>query len=207
MSAQLAKKELKRGLSKPSLFEVIIPRIGNTDFFDANDYLKLFCKSVVLPEITHDVILSNGHFRQGVVTQQPTGFKYNKPLTITMIERSDYHSYEQFREWFDKTGLNTNKDNGKQEMSYKDFYTADIELKKLELPSYPSGDVSAPRNLSGGTAHMHDDYREVWKVEFINAFITSIGNINYSSDAVDSMVEYDVEFYYDMYKIKFTNEI
>ena len=205
MSAQQARTLLDRGLSKPSLFQFSIPNNDKTESFRASDYLDLYCKSVVFPEITHDVILSNGHFRTGVVTQQPTGFKYNKPLVITMVERSDYYAYEEFRQWFDRTGFKTNDDDGAQNMRYKDDYTTDITLKKFEIPTFPAGS-SKGTNIYGGTNDMEDGYRHVWTVDFINAFITSIGNINYSSDAVDAMVEYDVEFYYDMYKIKFTNK-
>jgi hypothetical protein len=202
MSASIAQSLMNRGLSKPSLYQLEIPNNGKTAYFNANDYIKYYCKNVTLPEITHDVLLSNGHFRQGVVTQQAAGFKYNKPLVATIIERSDYFSYQEFHQWLMNTGVRINRDSGFQRLSYKDNYVADIKLRKLELPTMnKNGRMSNYENYRD----MNDGFREVFDVTFVNAFITSLGTINYSSDAVDSMVEYEVEFYYDSYVINFNN--
>lgn len=202
MSAQIAQSLMNRGLSKPSLYQLEIANNEKTAFFNANDYIKYYCKNVTLPEITHDVLLSNGHFRQGVVTQQAAGFKYNKPLVATIIERSDYFTYQEFHQWLMNSGARINQDSGFQRLAYKDDYVADIKLRKLELPT---ADKAGKMGNYGNNRGMNDGFREVFDVTFVNAFITSLGTITYSSDAVDAIVEYEVEFYYDSYVIDFNN--
>ena len=216
MSAQVAQGLLSRGLSKPSLFEFMIPRNPLNMNFGANDYLKLFCKTAFVPEVTHDVMLMNGHSRQGVVSSQPYGVKYNKPLSITVIERSDYFAYGEFMKWFQSTvrtsegGFRDNGLNnfGAQRMIYRDEYTCRIILKKFELPTYDKDekktDRKTPRDFNG--KRTEEGYREAFEVEFDSSYITSIGDIRFGTDARDSMVEYDVTFYYDSYKVKMGND-
>lgn len=212
MSAQVAQSLMNRGLSKPSLYVFQIPVSEKTHYFSANEYVRYYCKAVSLPEVTHDVIVSNGHFRQGVVTQQPTGLKYAKPLSITMIERSDYFAYEQFRRWFNRTGNRFNSDkNDRQFVRYKDEYAVDITLRKLELPTFRKNEdgVRVPVNYlkyNKDEDHMFDNFRVAYEVTFFNAFPTSLATIDYGTDSRDTMVEYNVDFYYDTYNIKFNND-
>ena len=193
MSAQVAQSLMNRGLSKPNLYTFRITRNANTDLFDANEFLSYYCKSVSLPEISQDVIVSNGHFRQGIVTQQASGYKYGKPLEITVVERSDYHAYRNLKRWFMKSGEGINSDFGGQRMSYKNEYTADIELVKLEQPD-------------GSFGEKIDNFKIVWTARFVNAYISSLGAINYSSEARDAMVEFSAEFYFDNYVIDFEDD-
>jgi len=207
MSAQVAQSLLNLGLSKPALYKFEIPRSPLNNNFGANGYLEYYCKSVTLPEITHDVMLMNGHSRQGVVTSQPYGIKYSKPLTIDVIERSDFHSYKNFQDWFKKTATNTFSVRGVQKMNYRMGYTCDIILTKLELATFDylnderKGRKLVARNLEKNDKNLENGFRKVWKATFVNSYITSIGDMQFSSDAKDAMLEYNVQFYYDTYDV------
>ena len=194
---------MNRGLSKPSLYMVEIAVNPNSGMFNANEFLQYYCKSIFLPEIDHDLVTSNGHFRQGVVTQQPTGFKYAKPLTLGMIERSDYHSYQAFRKWFNNTGINSNSEEGRQGMSYRAEYVCDILLHKLELP-FKNTNKSGYYYLKDNQS-VRDNFRITWTAKFVNAYPTALSTINYGSDMRDTMTEYTVELNYDMYTIEFND--
>jgi len=184
--------------------------------FRGNEYLSMFCKSAFVPEVTHDVMLMNGHSRQGVVSSQAYGVKYNKPLVLTMIERSDYFVYNQFMKWFQSTvrtstgGFRENGlvNSGAQRMIYRDSYTCPIILKKFELPTYDNDGSKTkskePRDFNGKKPE--EGYRVAFEVEFDSAYITSIGDIRFASDARDAMVEYDVQFYYDTYEVKMSDD-
>ena len=203
MSAQVAQSIMNRGLSKPSLYMVEIAVNPNSGMFDANEFLQYYCKSVFLPEIDHDLITSNGHFRQGVVTQSPSGFKYAKPLTLGMIERSDYHSYQAFRKWFNKTGINSNSEEGRHGMSYRSEFVCDILLHKLELP-FKNTNKSGYYYLKDNQS-VRDNFRITWTAKFVNAYPTALSTINYGSDMRDTMTEYTVELNYDVYTIEFND--
>jgi len=214
MSAQVAQSIMNRGLSKPSLYMVEITVNPNSGMFNANEFLQYYCKSIFLPEIDHDLVTSNGHFRQGIITQQPTGFKYAKPLTLGMIERSDYHSYQAFRKWFNKTGINSNSEEGRQGMSYRSEYVCDILLHKLEQPYRK---FTRARNKKGeikrniydielkNNQEVRDNFRITWTAKFVNAYPTALSTINFGSDMRDTMTEYTVELNYDMYTIEFND--
>ena len=201
MSAQVAQSIMNRGLSKPSLFIVEVAVSPNSGMFNANEFLSYYCKAAVLPEIDHDVVLSNGHFRQGVVTTQPTGFKYQKPLILTMIERSDYVSYQAFKKWFSRTGINSNSETGRQGMAYRSDYVCDVMLHKLELP-YKNSINDFKRTPP---EQMMDNFRNVWTAKFVNSYPTSLSTINYGSDLRDSMTEYTVELNFDVYTMEFND--
>ena len=178
--------------------------------FRANDYLGFFCKSAFIPEVTHDVMLINGHSRQGVTSSQPYGVKYNKPLVITVIERSDYFLYNEFMQWFQSTVRTSGifregglVNTGSQRMIYRDQYTCPIILKKFELSSRDK-DSTSPIDFNGNK--IKGGYRTALEVEFDSSYITSIGDIRFATDARDSMVEYDVTFYYDTYQVKMSND-
>ena len=195
---------MNRGLSKPSLFVFEITSGEQSRYFGANEYLKFFCKSTALPEITQDTVNSNGHFRQGVVTQQPIGFRYSKPLVINVIERSDYHVYSNIRRWLNRTARMSNAESGAQMMRYRDDYCADILLHKLENPTRGSGNQE-PMNIDNEKFELMDNFRVVWTAKFINSYPTSIGTINYGQDLRDSFTEYPIEFNYDTYTIEFSD--
>lgn len=188
---------MSRGLAKPSLFKVEIPRAQSNGQFSANDYLEYYCKATTIPGISHDIHVINGHARQGIVSSQPYGVKYGKPLSLTIIERSDYHSYDQFREWFDLTFNNGGMLNGAQRMSYRNDYTCPIILKKYEMPTY-SGDKRPVDFLGQGTP---DGFRTALEINFEKVYISSIGDISLNTESRNAMIEYNVEFMYDKYKI------
>jgi hypothetical protein len=200
MSARVAQAQLRRGLSKPSLYKLEVPRSIKNGNFSANDYLEYYCKSVSLPGIAHDIHLINGHTRQGVVSSQPYGIKYGKPLTIT--ERSDYHAYEQFQEWFSLTARNALSLSGAQRMSYRNEYTCPILLRKYELPTY-DGDLRPIDFVDRGTDL---GFRVALDVTFDSCYVSNIGDISYSSESRDAMVEYQVEFMFDSYQVLINND-
>ena len=221
MSAQVAQALMSRGLSKPSLFEFQIPPAPNNDNFgvQANRYLSYYCKNVSLPGVSHDIMIVNGHERQGVVASQPYGVKYNKPLTITVIERSDYALYEQLTNWYKRTATNSYSLAGSQRMRYRDNYTCNIVLTKLELPTYHSNNkvwevnpnrISTEpirtRPMDFSKQPTDQGFRKVWVATFADSYISSIGDITYSTESRDSMVEYQLEFMYTSYDVEMANE-
>lgn len=207
MSARVAQSRLSRGLAKPSLYKIEIPTSDKNGGFSkaANEYLEYFCKSVFVPGVSHDSFIINGHGRQGVVTSQPYSIKYNKPLTVTVIERSDYIGYQQFQRWFDKTANNTFSLTGAQRMRYRSEFTCPVLLTKLELPSYSvqRGSVSA-QDFTGNEEE--GGFRKALELKFENAYVTSISDIQLGSDMNGSMVEYQVEFTYDSYEVKLSDD-
>ena len=207
MSARVAQARMSRGLAKPSLFKIEIPETTNNGMFSkaASEYLEYFCKTIFVPGVSHDSFVINGHSRQGVVTTQPYAIKYNKPLTITVIERSDYIGYQNFQRWFNKTANNTFSLTGAQRVRYRSEYTCPITLTKLELPTYAVQNESVTANNFQGQEE-EGGFRKAMEVKFEKAYVTSIGDIQLGSDINGSMVEYQVEFTYDSYEVKLSND-
>ena len=177
-----------RGPAKPSLFRLSIPSSIKNANFGANEYLRLFCKSATIPEISLETIGANGQERMGVVRQQPVGIMYAKPLTITVIERTDFIAYNNIKEWFDLISPDANDFlDLSHRMAYYDTYTCDIKLKKLESA------------LEQNIRNTRDGYESPLTVIFKNAFPTSIGSISFDNEAQNSLVTYDVSFSYTTY--------
>ena len=108
MSYQAVKAILAKGISRPTLFQVIIPGIGR----QAQDQLTFLCKSASVPEISTDTIVVNGHDALGVTREQATMVTYAKPFQITVISDRDYTVYKEMRAWFDTLIQNANPNNG-----------------------------------------------------------------------------------------------
>ena len=79
-----------------------------------------------------------------------------------------------------------------QRMSYYNTFTADMELIKLEFPS-EAGDFSSSRD---------DKLQEVMKVNFINAYPISIGQVALNTEQADSFTAFQVQFTYESYNIR-----
>jgi hypothetical protein len=197
MSARVAQARMSRGLAKPSLFKVEIPRAPANGQFTANDYLEYYCKQASIPGINHDVHIIRGHARQGVMSSQPYGVAYGKPLTLTIIERSDYHSYEQFQEWFSLTYNSQQNLTDTLKMRYRNEFTCPIILKKYELPTY-NGDGQP---IDFDSMRTEVGFRNALEINFESAYPSSISEIMLNTEARNSMVEYTVEFQYDRYDI------
>ena len=200
MPYEKARAQMDRSPSRPSLFRVSIPRQINNAQFDANDYLKFFCKSASIPSISHETIAANGHERMGVVRQQPVGINYQKPFTITVIERTDFIVYNAMKQWFDRTSPLTNNPfiALSQRMGYYNDHICDIKLKKLEYSTDASNYNESVGNIVTGKT-TPDGFISPLVVTFRNAYITNIGDIALSSDARDAFLEFPVSFNYETY--------
>ena len=200
MPYEKARAQMNRGQARPTLFSVSIPRAENNSFFEANDYLNFFCKSAAVPSIAHETIGANGQERVGVVRQQPVSVVYGKPFQITVIERADFLVYNQLKQWFDRTNPGTNQQAiVSHRMNYYDNIVCDIKLMKLEYsPDASSYDVLAGKQVQGDVTP--DGFVKPLVVKFKNAYPTTIGDINLSTDSRDTALEYQVSFNYETYE-------
>lgn len=199
MPYEKARAALKVGASRPTLYRVEIPRAPNNASFDANEYLKFFCKSTSIPGVSVDTIGTNSQEMQGVVRQTASAVKYEKPFRMSVIERTDFHVYENLKRWFDSMCPDSNvTSNANQRMEYYSDYTCDIILTKLEY-SLDGGDAGKILDKINRGKATHEGYNEILKVTFKNAYLVQIGTINLSSEAKNAATEYNVEFTYETY--------
>ena len=198
MTFERAKVLLNRGLSRPSLFMVDIPAISTA----SNDYLKFFCKSTRIPEVSQETVGASGQGRTGIMRQQPTMITFGKPFAMTVIERSDFIVYKNMREWFEKTCPPYNTlGNESQRMEYYDNFVYDMRLIKLELP-YEAWDSRGLQNSMDRGIVNADGYRQVLDVTFKNAYPTTIGDINFDTENRNSMTTFDISFNYESYHVQ-----
>lgn len=206
MSYEKARSLLSRGLSRPAIFKIVIDSTTNNANFAplTNDYLEFYCTSASVPSITHQTVQVGGQDMVGVMRQQPAQVTYGKPFTIEVIERSDYTVYREIKKWFDRTANGSNsKNESSHRMKYYDDITCDIQLRKYEYSQYasPTSQIAnkvAKRMVNKGYA-TNEGYRTALKVNFRNAYPTEIGEIQYSTEAVDQMVRYNIAFNYETY--------
>ena len=167
--------------SRPTLYKVEIDDVGN----DVNDYLRFFCQATSIPGLAFDTLGVNGQEAQGIIRQQPYAVKYEKPFTITIIERTDYFVYNAMREWFDSVCPNANSSSVfSQRISFYNDILRDMRLYKQE------------NGLNGGG---ESGYDVPLLVTFKNAFPTSIGAISLQSDARNTFTQFEVAFNYESY--------
>ena len=185
MSYQAVKAILAKGISRPTLFQVIMP-IGRL----ANDQLEFMCKTAAVPEVSVDTIVVNGHESQGVVREQATMVTYAKPFQITVISDRDYTVYKAMREWFDTLAENANPfsresllSGDSQRVNYYNSVTKQITLRKLE------------QNGKQG-------YHQPFEVEFNNAYPIRIGELQLDTESTDSRMEFTVSFTYETYTMR-----
>ena len=123
---------------------------------------------------------------------------FGKPLTLTVIENSDYDTYKELRNWLNGTTINAEQnqfgDFGRsQRMRYYDSFTADMQIIKLEQ--------------TGVTIAGQMGYKEVMEVNFINAYPLTIGAINLDSDATNSFTTFQIDFTYESYSVNYGSKI
>ena len=184
MSYTQAGALLNRGPSRPTLFKVRLPdrKVSR----GLNDYLEFFCSATAIPEVRSNTVAVAGHENMGIVREQPTAIMFGKPFVIEVIADPDYRSYMEMRAWFNETAVNANQSGGigrAQRMRYYNTFTENMELIKLE---------------QGGFGQT---YREVMKVDFINAYPIQIDAINLDTSQTDSFVKYRVAFTYESYSV------
>ena len=198
MTFERAKSLLDRGLSRPTLFMVDIPAISGI----ANEYLKFYCKSSRLPELSQETVGASGQGRTGIMRQQPTMVTFGKPFTITVIERSDYLVYKNMRQWFEKTCPRYNTTgNASQRMAYYDSFVLDMKLIKLELPLEGWKPKLMQKKMDKGRLNS-EGYREIMEVTFKNAYPTTIGDINFDTQNRNAMTTFDISFNYESYHVQ-----
>ena len=172
------------GPSRPTLYEITLPRVGG----NVNQYLKFYCKATFIPEVSTERIVAVGHEAIGVQREQPTRINYGKPFSITVIENANFEVYKGIRKWFDELATNINagsgggSGSGSQRMAYYKEITSDMTLTKLENPQ--SGRGAA---------------RKVLSVTFKDAFPVSVGQIQLGSDLFDTATEFTASFSYTTY--------
>ena len=174
MSYKKVQALLSRGISRPTYYRVVVPKVGPL----AQDQLEFLCSAATVPEVSTQNVLAMGHDQQGVIRDTPAYVIFGKPFTINVICDRDYIVYKAVRQWFDTISTGTN--GGPQKMAYYDtFANTDITLEKLELNG-------------------KDDYVP-FVVQFKNAYPTSISSLEFASDAYDSRMEFSISFAYETY--------
>jgi hypothetical protein len=192
MSYSGAIAQLKNSVSRPSLYKIVMPSrfIGR----DTNDYLEYFCNTAQVPSVRYEGINVTGHSLMGITRIQPTMPIWTNPLTVTVIENSDFTVYEDFKGWFDETGQGIDQSGSRNiRLSYYDQIVGDIELIKLENPN----------SLSGG-GNGGANYKEVLTVKFLNSYIKSIGPVSLDSSSQNSFLQFQIEFNYESYTTEFS---
>ena len=183
---------MNRSVSRPTLYTVRLPNTWVSS--DTNRYLDFFCTQTAIPETRVETVFANGHDFQGIVREQPTFMMFGKPLSLTIIENSDYTSYSELRNWINGTTQNAEQFQvgtlgRSQRMEYYDTFTADMKIIKLEQ--------------TGPTFAGQIGYREVMEVNFINAYPINIGAINLNSAAENQFTTFQADFTYESYSITY----
>lgn len=210
-TANLAQALMNRGVSRPTLYSVKMPsRWGNSlagrGGVDStvNNYLDLFCKNIRVPEGRLDVIQANGQEHMGIARETPQNFVYGKPLTMTVIENSDFLIYNAMRSWIESTGVgNSINQRGRRtiKMSYYDSYVGDIELYKYENPNIAKGKKGNLPQLVEDNRVNNYGYKVPIGWRFYNAYPIVIGALDLSSDATDTALEFQIDFTYESYSV------
>ena len=196
MSYDKVKALLAQGISRPTMFRVLIPNIGTK----AQDQLTFMCKTARVPETSVSTVAVNGQHAMGVVREQPTRVTYANPFSISVIADRDYTVYDALRNWFETTATNANpffvevqtplgnarSSSQNQRVGYYDELVRQITLEKLE-PNQGPGTKEDEMILSPFT------------VTFNNAYIIRIGQLQFDTENRDSYIAFDVDFAYETY--------
>ena len=203
-SYEKAKSLLTRGISRPTLYSVNIPRLTSEE----NEYLQLFCKSVSIPGISHDVVTVLGQENLGVQRDQPVAVKFGQDgkMDLEVIENSNFDMYKAFRKLFDQTAEGSNPWSGSvlgslsgisssrtQRMKYYDNYVFDMNVSKLEFPDSRNYDLNILDDP------MNNNYRRVQTFNFVNTYVTSISELSLASDAFNSFLTFKVRLNFETY--------
>ena len=199
MSYDAVKALLSRGVSRPTLYEVIVPNMSR----ESQDQLKFLCRRAAVPPMSLNTVTANGHEAQGVTREQPTVVTFNTPFTITVISDRDYIVYKDLKRWFEQIAFNANpyadgaaaallglgNSGASQQINYYSGpggFTRDITLIKLEQQG-----AEGPREPNA--------YSEPFRVVFNRAYPVRVGELSLDSGSYDSMMEYTIDFAYETY--------
>ena len=188
MSYQSVKALLAKGVSRPTLFQVMITDLGR----EANDQLNFLCKTASVPEVAVNTLAVNGQEAMGMIREQATMVTYAKPFSITVVSDRDYTVYKAMREWFDTHAINANPrqsvvgfdiNGSNQRMSYYDTVKKQITLKKLEY---------------GGE---EERYYQPFQIDFNDAYPVRLGALELDTESRDALMMFNVDFTYENYTI------
>ena len=175
---------LNKSVSRPTLYKIQFPArfVGR----DTNDYLEYYCNQAQIPSVRYNSIAVSGIDLMGITRNQPTMPVWTNPMTVSVIENSDFETYKAFKEWFDQTGQGIPQTGQRNiRLKYYQQIVGDIELTKLEFPD--GGGIGAGQ------------LKEVLRVKFINSYIMSVGPVQMSSERKDSYTTFPLEFHYESF--------
>ena len=142
MSYDKAIGQLTHSVSRPTLYKITMPSkfMGR----DTNDYLEYFCNAAEIPSVRYTGMNVTGHSLMGITRIQPQTPVWTNPLTISVIENSDFETYADFKQWFDQTGTGIDQEGLRNiKLRYYDDIVGDIELEKLEQQTKTGGLTSS----------------------------------------------------------------
>ena len=187
MSYNSVKALLNTGVSRPTLFEVLIADAGNLIDRQVNDHLRFLCKTATVPEVSVDTLSVNGQEAMGLVRQQAALVTYAKPFSISVVSDREYTVYKAMRNWFNTLAVNANPfslgSGGvgvSQTINYYSGVTKNIILRKLE------------QNGNRG-------YYEPFQITFNNAYPVRVGQLDLDTEAYDRRMDFNIDFTYENY--------
>jgi len=204
MSYNQAIALMSQSVSRPTLYSVRMPSNpitgGGLDEF-SNAYLQFYCKATALPETRVESFTVLGQTNMGVAREQATSIIFGKPLTLEIIENTEFSVYKQFRKWFDRVAENANPSavSGQfgtrtQRMRYYKTYVSDMYLSKLE---YPANVTTA--NFEGSVVNA--GYQEILRFNFVNVYPTRIGQVTLDQSSSDTYSTFNVDLTYETYSV------
>ena len=193
MSYDAVKALLAKGVSRPTLYQVIID-FGAFGLAGrgSNNQLEFLCKRAAVPPVSLNTLAVAGHEAIGVTREQPTVVNFGSPFSITVISDRDYTVYKDLKRWFNGIAVNANPSvfgsfsGQSQRMKYYSTFARDITLIKQELQG-------------GQGSRQPNGLVEPFRVTFNRAFPVRLGEITLASDATDSAVEFTVDFAFETY--------
>ena len=196
MSYEAAKALMSKSVSRPTLYKVTLPEtigigiasLGTGVDSEVSEYLSFFANRVTLPETRLDTVIALGQENMGIAREQPANMIFGKPMTMSIVENSDFSTYTALRDWMLQTTVGGRQRQGAQtqRMNYYHSFVGNIEIVKLEQPD-SSEDA---------------EYKEPLKWTFHNAYPVSVGQIALASDAYDTATTFDVSFTYESYNVE-----
>ena len=195
MSYESAKALMSKSVSRPTLYRVTLPEtlgigilnLGSGVDSEVSEYLSLFANRITLPETRLDTVIALGQENMGIAREQPANMIFGKPMTMSIIENSDFTTYTALRDWMMQTTVGGRQIQGTQtqRMNYYHTFVGNIEIVKLEQPDSPED----------------GEYKQPLKWTFHNAYPISVGQIGLASDAYDAATTFDVAFTYESYNV------
>ncbi len=196
MSYEAAKALMSKSVSRPTLYKVTLPEtlgigiasLGTGVDSEVSEYLSFFANRITLPETRLDTVIALGQENMGIAREQPANMIFGKPMTMSIIENSDFTTYTAIRDWMMETTVGGRQRQGAQtqRMNYYHSFVGNIEIVKLEQPD----------------SSEDDEYKEPLKWTFHNSYPISVGQIELSSDAYDTATTFDVSFTYESYNVE-----